>query len=151
MRALAEREVVVRVALDVEAVRVGELALVVVGRYVVTDHLVARSDVPSRQLARGGAAGRQHRRVHPQHLLDRRRQQRGAGPQPAVGLGVLHERKYATRQGATRRVVPGDHQEEEEHLQLRVGEPLAVDLGLHSAVITSSAGSRRLWSAMASA
>jgi hypothetical protein len=37
VRALAEREVVVRVALDVEAVRVGELALVVVGRYVVND------------------------------------------------------------------------------------------------------------------
>src|SRR6185312_3730502 len=132
VRALPERDVVVGAAGDVEAERVGEAALVDVGRHVVDDHLVARPDrLPAQlQIAGGGAAERQHGRVQAQHLLDRRGQQRRVGPEPRVLVRVPQQQEHAAGQRAADGVVARDHEQEEEHLQLGVGQLLAVHLGL---------------------
>src|SRR4051794_15865919 len=65
VRAMAEGEVAVRLAGDVEAERIGELALVVVRGHVVDDDLVPGGDPPAAYLdvARRGPPEAEHRRM----------------------------------------------------------------------------------------
>ena len=60
------------------------------------------------------------------HLLERHR----AGAHELHLLGVLEQALHPGGEDGAGRVVAGDHQQEEEHQHLLVGEPLAVDLGL---------------------
>ncbi len=57
-----------------------------------------------------------------QHLLDGARHQAGVLAQPPVGVGVFQERQDAAGQGAAHGVVAGDHDQEEEHRQLFLGQ-----------------------------
>ena len=45
-------------------------------------------------------------------------------------VGVLEEREHAVRDRVARRLVAGDGEQHEEHVELELGEPLAVDLGV---------------------
>ena len=133
MGAIAERQVRIGVALDVEAIRVGEDPLVAVGGRVDHHHLVALRD----PLA--GDAGRPSgrtpkldggRRVT-QHLLDRARQQRQVGHELLPLIVVLGEQRDAGGDESARGLVAGDHQQLEEAIQVAVAEALSVDLGVY--------------------
>ena len=80
---------------------------------------------------RRGAPEVDDRRHPAQHLLDRRRDQRRVGEQPRALLGVLDQREHAARDQVARRLVAGDGEQQEERVELHLGQPLAVDLGLH--------------------
>jgi hypothetical protein len=75
VRAVAEHEVRVRVAADVEAVGIGEDFVVTVSRGERDDHLVTGPDELAADLAIvcGRAAEGHHRRPPAEHLLDRGR------------------------------------------------------------------------------
>ena len=130
MRPVAEGDVRVGVAADVEAIGVGEHRLVAVGRCVVDDDLVARGDLLAGELGvlGGGAAELDDRRGVPQHLLDRGRDEPEIGPQPRELAGVAGQRQQGVGDEVAGGVVAGDDQELEEAVQVVVGEPLAVDL-----------------------
>ncbi len=95
------------------------------------DHdLVARPHllVAEHRVAGGRAPELLDRRDVPQQLLDRGRQVlRVVGePRPQA---VLVQGEHRARHGVARRLVPRHHQQQPEHLELGVAEPLAVDLG----------------------
>ena len=77
----AERDVLVRCATDIEAVRVGELLFVAVRRRVPHGDLVALADRLARELGVGarGATEVDDRRDPAQHLLDRGGEEREVG------------------------------------------------------------------------
>ena len=79
-----------------------------------------------------GAAEVDDRRGEPQHLLDRRRQQAvDVGHQSSPLVGLIEQHLHAGRQQVARRVAAGVHEQQEEPLELGVGQPVAIDLGLH--------------------
>ena len=97
MRAEAERDVLVRAALDVEAVRVVELRLVAVGRLVEQHALLALVQLLAHELGvvRDRAAHVLDRADPAQHLLDRDRdlapdRRRGSLPLVGVQQQLLH-------------------------------------------------------------
>ena len=63
-------------------------------------------------------------------LLDDLLERHRAGADQLHLLGILHQALHPRGEDGPGRVVAGDHQQEEEHQHLLVGEPLAVDLGL---------------------
>ncbi len=87
----AERHVLVRGPLDVEAHRVVEDALVAVGRYVPDDDLVAGGDglAAEREVLGGGSTEMHDRGREPQHLLGCTREQLTVGAEPRELVGVL--------------------------------------------------------------
>ena len=129
--------------------RIGEDALVEVGRRVPDDHLVARPDLRPAQLdvAGGGAAEVQHRRRPAQDLLDRGRHERRVGAQPRHLVGVVHERLHAVRDRLAGGLVAGDDEQQEHRVELLLGQALPVDLGLdelrHDVVAGVLAGARQ--------
>ena len=64
-----------------------------------------------------------------QHLLDRAGQERAVGAQRRELVGVREQRQHAARDEVARRVAAGVDEQQEEQVELEVGEPLAVDLG----------------------
>ena len=106
---------------------------VAVGRQVPQQQPVALLDLLALQLdvAGGGAGHERERRVAAQALLH------GGGNQGRVVLqlgderGVLEQRLHDPAVGGPGRVVARRHQQDEEHGDLELVEPLAVDLGVH--------------------
>ena len=107
--------------------------LVAVRRRVEDDDLVALADLLAAELgvARRGAAEVHDRRHPAQHLLDRGRQQRQVGEQARALLGVLDQRQHAAGDQVARGLVAGHGEQQEERVELHLGEPLAVDLAAH--------------------
>ena len=87
--------------------------------------LAAQLDVVGR-----GAAEVHHRRAPAQHLLDRGADERPVGPQLRELVGVLVQGDHPVRDEVAGGLVAGDREQQEEQVDLEVGEPLAVDLGL---------------------
>ena len=98
--ATAERDVRVRVAVDLEFLGVGaEDLLVAVGRAVEHDDRVALADALPADLDVGGRGPRhvRHRAGPPQHLLDRAGDQRGVLDELGAFVRMLDERQRAQR------------------------------------------------------
>ena len=130
MGAVAEGQVRVWIAGDVEAIRVGEHGLVPVGGRVVDLYLVVLGDVLAGQfeVAGGGPAELDDRRGEPQHLFQRGRQQAQVVAEPGELTGVLRQGQQRVRQQVAGGVVARDHQQLEEPVEVPVREALAVDL-----------------------
>ncbi len=135
--AQVERHVVVGGAVDVEAERVGELALVVVGRAEPDDHLVALADLLAVQFGVGrGGAPEVHRDGAPAQHLFHRPIHHGAVAVDArlaqLGelVGALGQRLQSGSHRVAGGVVAGADHQHEEVLELEVGDGLAVDGGL---------------------
>ena len=129
--ARAERDVVVRVPGDVEAVGIVERALVAVGRRVHEHHPLAGGDLPAVDLGVGGRPARElHDGADPaQQLLDRGRHQCRVGAQPFELLGVFEQHDGAGGDQVAGRLAPRVLQEHEEEVDLQLRERLALDLG----------------------
>ena len=131
VRADAERDVGVRVPQQVQPMRIIEHRGIAVGGAEPDHDLVARPDllVAQRGVAGGGASELLNGRHVAQQLVDGRREVLGVlgHPRPQV---VLVQGEHRAGHGVARRLVAGDHQEEPEHLELRVAQSLAVDLGV---------------------
>ena len=128
----AERDVIVGIAPDVDRVGTVEGALVAVGRRVDHQHVVARGD---RLTAHLGVLGRHpgerhHRSRVAQQLLDRDRQQLGVVAQCSELLGALEQRERAGGDEVAGRLRSRVLQQHEEHRELHLREPFAVDLGV---------------------
>ncbi len=114
MRAVAERDVRVRIARDVEYVRTSEHALVPVPRRVHQQHLIARWDrAPAHfDVLRRRARHVDHRRDPPQEFLygpgDRRRIVEQHLPLPAIA----EDRFQSSGDRVARRFVATDQQEQ---------------------------------------
>ena len=134
MRPMPEGEVEVWRAAKVEPVRVGELALVAVRRWVPQHDRVAG---PDRRAVQVEVCGRRageldHRRRPPQQLLD-------GGLDHAVGIGrepvtlgrVFQQRLHATGDGIARRLVARRDQQDQVAVQLLIVERPIVDRGVH--------------------
>jgi hypothetical protein len=133
MLAEPEREVVVRVAADVESVRVLELALVAVRRWVPQGDRVAGVDpcAAEQDVGRGGAGELHHRRRPAEDLLGRRLDEPvRVGGQPVPLLGVLEQGMEAAGDGVARGLVPRPDEQHEVAVQLLVGERDPIDGGV---------------------
>src|SRR3712207_7228371 len=75
--------------------------------------------------------------LFPYTTLFRSVQQLGPLPQQPVLLRVLQQRQHPAGQRAAHRVVARDDQQEEEHVQLGVGEPLALRSEEHTSELQS--------------
>ncbi|MFT3801018.1 MAG: hypothetical protein QM766_07340 [Burkholderiaceae bacterium] len=130
--AVAERQMPVGLAGDVELVGTLEHRLVAVGRGEADQDLVAGADLAAAQLGIGrrGAPELDDRRREAQHLLDRRRQQRRVRHQLAALFGVSAQQQQSVRDQVAGRLVAGDHQQLEEAFELPAAQLLAVDLGI---------------------
>ena len=132
--AAAEGLVVVEpLARDVELVRIGEHALVAVGRQVPEQDAVVLLDRLAVQLdvARRRARHERERGEAAQPLLDGGLDQLRALAQQRELLGILHQGEHRRAVGRARRVVARRHQQDEEDGDLDLVELLAVDLGVH--------------------
>ena len=114
--------------------RIVEHLLVAVGRDVPDDDLVALLDLLAVDLGvgRGGAAEVEHRRRPAQDLLDRA-VERAVGvvaQQPRTARGSCMQRPHAARGGVAGGLVAGDREQQHEHVELELGELVAVDLGV---------------------
>ena len=134
LAAAAEGHVVVGRAADVEGVRVLEHLLVAVGGGVVHDDLVALLDRHAADLgvACGGAPEVVDRRcpsgASPPRRCPRATGRRG-GARAWSGCSMQGEHRVVDEVPGG--LVAGDDQRDEEEVELGVGEPLAVDLGVH--------------------
>ena len=125
MRTEPQRNLVVRVAADVERIGVGaELVLVAVGRRVQEERGVARRDRHAAYLgvAGGGAHEGDDRGGPPEHFLGRGVEQRTITGQAPPLVGPLGERRDAARDRVPGGLVAGDQQLVEEHHELVVAE-----------------------------
>jgi len=132
MRAVAEHQVRVRVAADVEAAGIGEHFVIPVSRGERDDHLVTGLDGLPADLAIvcGGAAEGHHRRPPAEHLVDRGRHQGRIGAQLFLCLRMLDQRDARAGQAVAERLVPS-HREQPEHvLELGHRHLAAVLVGL---------------------
>ena len=127
-----ERQMVGRVAGDVEAVGVGIVVGVAVAGGEPDDHLVAGGDVDvaHADVAGGGPAEEPHGRGEPEQLLGGRRDQLAVGAQALVLLGMLGERERAEADRLPRRLVPGHDQQRERVVEVLIGHRLALDLAV---------------------
>ena len=149
MQALAEAEVALPPAGDVEAVGVGEPALVAVGRAVDQHDAAPGRDGDPVQLdrARGGAPDELQRGRDPDRLLHRRGGERRVAQQQGPLVGVLRQQpeQRAGQAGGGLHPAEEQHHHQAEHLrgrrQVLVGERHAVDLRLHEVRHEVRAGS----------
>ncbi len=116
VHAVAERDVVVERAVDVEAVGVGVLALVAPGRAGEQQHLRVGRDDLAVQLDRlgGPAALHRRRRLVAQQLLDRVGDERRVGGQLGPLVGVLVEQHRGPAEQPGHRLGAGADQQEGE-------------------------------------
>ena len=117
---------------DVEAVGLGEGALVAVGGAVVHDDLVAGRDRRAGELAvlRRGAAHVDHRAHPAQHLVDRARQHAvEVVLETSALVGMFEQRDQPTAHEVAGGVAAGVDEQQEEEVEVDVVEALAVDLG----------------------
>ena len=132
--AAAERDVVVRAALDVEAERLVEDLFVAVGRDVPHHDLVAGLDLLAAQLevAHRGAAEVHHRASTSGGSPRPRRRCSGPGRLRSFCelVGVVDEGEDAVRGRVAGRLVAGDGEQQAEELELLLAELVAVDLGV---------------------
>ena len=126
----AEGHVGVGVAGDVEDLRVIEDGLVAVGRDVEEHHLGVGLDGLAAELeVLSGLAPEVHDRGHvAQHLLDGRRQERAVVAEQFPLVGIVEEGGHPPRDQISGGLVAGHGEEEEEQLELHVGELLPVDV-----------------------
>src|SRR5262249_10505204 len=112
VRAAAEREVLVRLALDVEAIRLGEdLRIAIRRREHPPDAGVPRDDLAAElDVGVEDARGQDHRPVVAQALCDRARDERGPGAQLRELVGMPKEGAHAVPDQADRRLEPGDQE-----------------------------------------
>ena len=129
----AEREVVCRVAGDVEAVRIGILGGVAVAGRVPDDHLVACGDPRACDLGvdQGGAPEVPDRRSEAHDLLGRGAVERRIRLQQRELVRVLGEREHAERDRHARRLVPGHDDQRERVVEVARAHRAAIDLGVH--------------------
>ena len=146
MRATAaERHVRVGVATHIEAIGIDEHVGVTVARAVEHHDLVAGRDrlVADHRVFHRSATEVRDRRCAPQHLVDRRRQEGvEVGLQPGALIGVVEQQLYACGNEVPRRVATRVDEQQEEPVELRVREPISVDLGLDQLDAMSSLGFR---------
>ena len=97
-------------------------------------------------VARGGSAEVQERRRPAEDLLHRAGDQRGVGEQPVALRRMFEERQQPVRHRVAGRLVPGRHQQQEEQVELVLGQAVPVDVGLDQAggevVSAADAGAR---------
>ena len=146
--AAAEGDVVVRRAGDVERVRVVEHLFVAVRRDVPEGDLVAGVDrLPAQlEVLRRGPPHVHDRRRVAQHLVDRARQQRRIGGELRPLVGVLEEEVHPVRDEVAGGLVAGHRKELEEQVELGVGQPVPLDLGLQQGAddVVARVGALRL-------
>ena len=94
MDARAERQVRVRLPVQPQIIGVVEHLGVAVGRVEQQSELCASGDLDPVELERFEHPSLEHRqrRLEPQQLLDRRREQRGIGPELLQPIGIPEER-----------------------------------------------------------
>ena len=121
-------------ARHIERVGFGEHVLVAIRRAVEHDHLLTGAD---RTLAHDDVVHRRAPEVddrcrHAQHLFDRRCQQPvEVTHQPRPLLGMIEEQLHPGGDEVARRVPAGVDEQQEEPLELGVGELVAIDGRLH--------------------
>ncbi len=123
--AVAERDVVVDAAVDVEAIGIGELALVAIGGAGEQQHLRAGGHDLAVQLDVAGRPSALHRRrrLEAQELLDRVRDQPAVGGELLALLGVLGQDDRREAEQPRDRLGPRADDEVREVAGLCVGEP----------------------------
>ena len=128
----AERDVVVGRAADVEAVGIGKLRSSRLADDVPHHDLVARrgsTDPPSSRSSR--AVRRKCITGVTQRSISSiaGREQRGVGREPGALVGVLEQRERAAGDEVAGGLAARVHQQHEEHVDVDLREPVAVDLG----------------------
>jgi hypothetical protein len=110
--AASERDVLARVAAEVEPARCLEDGRVVVGRAEQQDHLLAGRNLPSPDLdvLDGGAAIGLHGAVVAQHLLDGVLHQLRIVAQPLKLVRMAQQRQQAVADQVRRGLIAGDQQ-----------------------------------------
>ena len=137
----AERHVRVRVASHVEPVGVGEHRLVAVGRRVQQEDPVPRGSACRRARVAGrGAVHVPHRRHPPEHLLDRRRQERPVVAHQRQLIGVAQHRIEPAGHDVAGGLVPADEDEHRLEDQVSVGERGRRSVACTTRLTRSSAG-----------
>ncbi len=123
-----------------------EVALVAVGGDVPEDDRVALLDVlaPERGVLGRGPAEVHDRRAVPQHLLGRALHQREVALESLQLVGVPEQRVHAVGGQVPGRLVAGDREQQEEEVDLELGEHVALDLGLGQRGEDVLAGVRRV-------
>ena len=132
MNAVAEPIVRLGGTVDVEDVGIREHALVVVRRAIEHQHLIALRDRDTVQLhvACGGARKPLHRRDIAHELVDRARPLRWIGRELRALFWMTTELEHTVREHVHRGVLRRIVQERTEPADLRVGQRLALDLGV---------------------
>ena len=127
----AERQMRVRLAVDVEPLRVVEDRFVAVGRRVVHRHLVAGLDLDVAQLGVGGRGATEvvQRVGPPQDLLDGAVDQCRVGAQLGQLLGMVEQRQQSRREHRLGRVVAGGDELHEERTEVDLAHERAAELG----------------------
>lgn len=131
MRAVAEAEVAIGDAVEIETVGIGELALVAVGGAEQEQHLLAVRDGDPVQgnRARGRATQASHRRLQAQELFDRLRDLSRLNGKAVGDLRVRRQQRHAVADEIRRRLDTADDDVEAEAEDLRGGQVSAVDVG----------------------
>ena len=132
MRAAAEREVLVRRASDVEAIRIGEPGRVAVGGREHAPHLrvLAQHDAAELDVGVQDARGQDDRPVEAQALLDRARDQLGLRAQPReLGRDGRMSCAHAVADEPDGGLEAGDEEADRLRQQLERVEPVAGFLG----------------------
>ena len=130
----AERDVRIGIASDVEHIGVGEHVLVAIGRAVEHHDTVTLLDLLTADLhvVHHRALEVRHRTREAQHLLDGGAQQTVDIVHQALALfGMFEEQLHTSGQQVARGVATRVHEQQEEPLELGVGEAITIDLGVH--------------------
>ena len=129
--AVAEGDVPVRAAPDVEPLGIRELGFVAVRRADPGDGRLAGPERLAADLSvfHHGPEHRLDRRAIAEHLLDRVGQEGGVRAKLVVDRGPIVEAEDCVREEVGRRLVPRDEEEHAEAEQVGLGELLALDLG----------------------
>ena len=114
MRAEAERQMAVGVAVDAEVLRVAEHRLVEVGRLEQQQHLLPLPKLGAVELvvAHHRPGHILHRRGPAQHLLHRAGQQSAVGDQPVPLIGVPEKLLGPATEGVTGGLVTADEDQQ---------------------------------------
>ncbi len=133
MGAETERQVVVRIAGDIELLGVLEDLLVEVGGLEEQDHLLALLELGAVELGVFGDGARHvlHRSGPAQHLFDRIGQQVQVLDQALVLIGVTHQLSGAARQRVPGGLVAADQQQQHLGDDLVILELLTLHLRVH--------------------
>ena len=132
MRSVAEREVRVRIAAHVEAIRVVEMAWIAIGgRQGNGDELALPERLPPQfEILDNGAIGELDRTFEPQEFVDRRRHERRVVLQPFAFAGIAEKRHHRVPDQVGRGLMAGGEDQDAQRQQAVFVESASIFFGL---------------------